>query len=171
MSRRKKPAHISPIVDKIQKLESKEHEDTITEKEAYKLDDLRTQRRQQQLEALPKLTCCDAGRTCEAFMYHIDVYESGPSNQITEGRWRIATYESLGRERRMADDQWHKKVPPEPKFCPYCAAPTPKLEKAKDPPKDISVVTDGGYYCDTCQERLNACMCLPPEAVFKPVSG
>lgn len=171
MSRRKKPAYLSPIVEEIQKLEFKEDDNAFTGKDARRLDSLRTKRRQEQRDALPKLTCCDAGRNSCSLMYSIDIYDSKASNKITEGRWRLSEYESLTRDVRRNDPEWHKIQPPQPKFCPFCAAVIPKMRLMKEPPKDIAVVTDGGYYCDTCQERLSSCMCLPPEAAFEPIPG
>lgn len=57
---------------------------------------------------------------------------------------------------------------PEPTHCPFCGTPLPKMVR-KDPiPPHICRVTDGGYYCDTCKQRLNACICDPPEAAFEP---
>jgi hypothetical protein len=45
-------------------------------------------------------------------------------------------------------------------FCPFCAAPVPEIEKRVTDRK-IMVVKDGGYYCATCDERCNCCLCLP----------
>jgi len=45
-------------------------------------------------------------------------------------------------------------------FCPFCATKLPGIEKRQTDRK-IMVVTDGGYYCKTCEERCNCCNCLP----------
>jgi len=31
----------------------------------------------------------------------------------------------------------------------------------------IMVIVDGGHYCDTCEERLDACDCLSPEMMWE----
>jgi hypothetical protein len=52
-------------------------------------------------------------------------------------------------------------------FCPFCAKPVPKIEKRQTDRK-ICVVTDGGYYCKTCEERLNCCRCLNGSFHWQP---
>lgn len=47
------------------------------------------------------------------------------------------------------------------KACPYCAAALPAIVPVDPPPSPMCSVTDGGYYCDTCKERLDACVCYP----------
>lgn len=174
MSRRKKPVYISPVVEEIQKLSTLEEDDKASDDDLRRLDRLRSQRHREQRDAFPKLICCDTGRTSTSILFHIDVYESGPSDKVMEGQWRLSEYSEMSHQRlieiqQSGDPEWHKRRPAEPKFCPYCATPIPKMRRMKNPPKDITVVTDGGYYCDTCQERLRCCMCLPPEAAFEPV--
>ena len=52
-------------------------------------------------------------------------------------------------------------------FCPFCATKIPEIVPAQpDPNKKYCQVTDGGYYCNTCKERLNACTCYPPEHLW-----
>ena len=53
------------------------------------------------------------------------------------------------------------------KFCPFCSTALPDIEMRKECPKNICVISDGGYYCDTCKERLHACECLPPDHRWK----
>ena len=48
------------------------------------------------------------------------------------------------------------------KFCPHCAKPLPNIVKKDNPPKRVRRITDGGYYCNTCDDRLISCMCLSP---------
>ena len=56
----------------------------------------------------------------------------------------------------------------EVKFCPHCATPVPEIKKRVTEEK-ICVVTDGGYYCDTCKKRGNECECKSPEYAWEPV--
>lgn len=55
----------------------------------------------------------------------------------------------------------------EVKFCPHCGTPTPKIRLKKKSRKKICTVSDGGYYCDTCDDRLNECQCAPQEALWE----
>jgi hypothetical protein len=53
-------------------------------------------------------------------------------------------------------------------FCPFCGKKLPEIIERPNPPKRICTVTDGGYYCDTCQERLCACKCEIPWMRWMP---
>ncbi len=53
---------------------------------------------------------------------------------------------------------WHS-VPVS--FCPYCGMKLPTPVKTTPLLSPIRKVTDGGYYCDTCGERLMCCHCWP----------
>lgn len=55
------------------------------------------------------------------------------------------------------------------KFCPYCGTKMPEIRLKDSPPVPIREITDGGYYCDTCEERLIGCGCWPTEAKFEVV--
>jgi hypothetical protein len=52
----------------------------------------------------------------------------------------------------------------EVQHCPHCAAKLPTFRPRVEPLEPIVEVVDGGYYCNTCNERLHACKCWPPEA-------
>ena len=54
-----------------------------------------------------------------------------------------------------------------PSFCPYCGTKLPEIEKNPKPPKPLAAITDGGYYCDTCEERLMSCECFAPEFAWR----
>ena len=58
-------------------------------------------------------------------------------------------------------------------FCPFCGTKVPPVRLRKDPPKKICVILDGGYYCATCEERLQACNCHLPERMWEaaPCTG
>lgn len=51
--------------------------------------------------------------------------------------------------------------------CPFCSTKLPEVELKTRMPKNIMTITDGGYYCDTCKDRLNCCDCYPSEAKYK----
>ena len=46
-------------------------------------------------------------------------------------------------------------------FCPYCGTKLPTPVKTTPLLHPIRKVTDGGYYCDTCGDRLACCRCWP----------
>lgn len=52
-------------------------------------------------------------------------------------------------------------------FCPNCGAKLPKIKLKDKLPEKVLVITDGGYYCNTCHERLNECQCTPPERMWE----
>lgn len=61
---------------------------------------------------------------------------------------------------------WKLDPRPAPKFCPFCSASVPKLVRKKRPPK-VQLVSDGGYYCDTCEQRVSECVCPYPEQAWE----
>ena len=54
-------------------------------------------------------------------------------------------------------------------FCPLCGKPVPEIERRPDVKVKVCVITDGGYYCDTCGERLMCCKCYPSVYNWRPV--
>jgi hypothetical protein len=55
-------------------------------------------------------------------------------------------------------------------FCPFCGTKVPGVRLRKNPPKKICVILDGGYYCATCEERLDSCDCALPARMWEAVS-
>lgn len=58
----------------------------------------------------------------------------------------------------------------EASFCPFCGDRLPAVRRRAVQPELVCRVSDGGYYCDTCGERLNCCGCAAPEAAWEPAS-
>ncbi len=54
------------------------------------------------------------------------------------------------------------------KYCPHCSKRLPKI-KRRITNKPICNTSDGGFYCDTCKERLINCQCYPPEYAWQSV--
>lgn len=52
------------------------------------------------------------------------------------------------------------------KFCPFCGKELPDIQLKEELP-EVCVCTDGGYYCDTCEQRLRACQCKPSEYLWE----
>jgi len=86
-----------------------------------------------------------------------DFYDGDPEGQKNKKpKWKSGCH---------TDSGWdHVEV----KFCPHCATPVPEIKK-RSTTKKICNVTDGGYYCDTCKERCQACTCYRPEYAWEPV--
>jgi hypothetical protein len=55
-------------------------------------------------------------------------------------------------------------------FCPYCGTTLPEVEPI-EPPEPYCRITDGGYYCDTCRQRLPCCYCNPPVTAWRTREG
>lgn len=73
----------------------------------------------------------------------------------------------IGKKRdARCEDGWYPTIAVV-KHCPFCGKKLPEL-RIVDAPGPVCTVTDGGYYCDTCTERLDSCQCYPPEACFVP---
>lgn len=58
-------------------------------------------------------------------------------------------------------------------FCPWCGVKLPEMVKTGVPPKPwepdlVCRIVDGGYYCDTCHERLDNCTCRLPGCLWSP---
>ena len=51
--------------------------------------------------------------------------------------------------------------------CPSCGLHLPAIRKKDKPPEKVMTMTDGGYYCDTCKERLMCCECARPEELLE----
>jgi len=53
--------------------------------------------------------------------------------------------------------------------CPFCGEHMPEIIRPlvkSDRP--ICACSDGGYYCDTCKQRLMCCSCLRPDKAWGP---
>jgi len=53
-------------------------------------------------------------------------------------------------------------------YCPHCNKKLPDVTKRKTK-RTVCVITDGGFYCDTCGIILTECTCYPPEYAWKPI--
>lgn len=120
--------------------------------------------------------CCDAMRKHQAITLRMPIgFDEGDID--TPPHWVIQSYRPF----RVPDlDKWDEWPDPEPDMplneshtkdvahCPFCARQLPPIVRV-DVDKKVCMVTDGGYYCDTCKERLRACTCLPPAVAWGPL--
>jgi methionyl-tRNA synthetase len=54
-------------------------------------------------------------------------------------------------------------------YCPYCATLLPKIRLIDDCSYDeneIRLLSDNGWYCNTCQKQIRDCKCLQPENLW-----
>lgn len=135
-------------------------DDGLEDREYQEYLDLRD-RRQDELKALtPTPACCKAAQRFPAIWFRVDFDDDTPSD-TAPGRWVLSTNWEL----RPSDTRGR---PPEPVACPYCGEFLPTMRRKDPPPPGVCVVKDGGNYCVTCRERLDACLCDPPESAWEP---
>jgi hypothetical protein len=126
----------------------------------------------ERLTMVPRPTCCAAARWHPAVWFLVSVYHG--DSHANDGHWETLVYNKAARELRTLELQGARdaeiaKEQPAAKFCPYCGAPLPTMRRKAIIPATVMRVTDGGYYCDTCKERMSNCFCDPPEAAFEVV--
>ena len=95
--------------------------------------------------------CCKENDEHAALFLSLDIYEGEK-----KPKWVVRVY----------DKKYHCDNVIEAKFCPFCSKPVTKIVPSRIKEK-IMKVTDGGYYCDTCKDRISNCQCLPPEFAWK----
>jgi hypothetical protein len=161
-NRQKTLPNIHPDLRAIDTLLKGRYEEDLPEEEHKSFAALNDAWEKTRYEAIPKLTCCPESSTYHAIYFSVDPYM-----EPTKGRWQSTESKYLAEKRWLAGGEEFPDRP-EVKFCPFCASPVPKMRMKPEPPAEIMRCTDGGYYCDTCSERLMECRCLPPEAAFEP---
>lgn len=127
---------------------------------------LMSQRRLEQKDAIPHLTCCEAIQEYPVITFIVPIGKDDTSK--APGRWVVRVDERFWNEYTGGHFREYVEGMPEPEYCPFCSSEIPKMTRKNPPPPDICRVTDGGFYCDTCHERLDGCICDPPSAAFEP---
>lgn len=149
----------------------------LTGPEDRELADLYYKRTSAILSMIPLPTCCEAATKYPAVTFQVDFQDPDEDAEFDEekppftgkGRWYVILSDTFKQERAAQYEDYYRTPHPEPKFCPYCGAGLPKMV-LKDPvPETVCRVLDGGYYCSTCRDRLNECVCDPPSSAFEPV--
>jgi hypothetical protein len=137
----------------------------ISEEEEVELDKLMGQRRKEQTAAVPRPSCCAAIQKYPVITFSVN---DDDDTATAEGSWRIRVGERFHSDFFTGDICEYISGFPNPEYCPFCGSTLPNMVRKDPPPPNICRVTDGGYYCDTCKERLNGCICDPPAAAFEP---
>lgn len=153
---------------RLEELENKEFGgEKFAQGEWGELDRLRSIAESERADAIVRPMCCDAARRYPSIVFTVNYYDA--DSNTDDGKWSIAKNDYLTRhEQTKGDVIQYINNTPAPKFCPYCATPLPKMVRRNPMPEGVCRVTDGGYYCDTCKERLMGCKCLPLSAAFEP---
>lgn len=118
---------------------------------------LRNARSKAGLNSIVSPSCCEEMIKSNAITLSIEEYED---YTLFHPVWNLVCAKDYG-----GGDYGHTRV--QARFCPHCAKAVPKVVKKKDPPKKVRHIIDGGYYCHTCDKRLNSCMCLSPIYLWK----
>lgn len=112
--------------------------------------------------------CCEAAQKYPTIVFRLNGYDD---TETSEGYWQGTLVDHAYEYFKEKDDDygdWSDEKP-DVKFCPYCGKSLPKMVRTKPgPDQKICKITDGGYYCDTCGERCDNCICDLAESVFVP---
>lgn len=123
-----------------------------------------------------RVACCERGAKYIGLRHDSDLFYDGEypdedsfmaKMRSTPPSWRlyVKSYVLRWNTSREASE--------EVAFCPFCGSKVPEVQLRADPPAKICVITDGGYYCGTCEERLMCCRCDMPERLWEraPCTG
>lgn len=120
--------------------------------------------------------CCEQMLKTPCIYLALDnVYEEGGDDNPP--RWKMRAFTTWDNIKAGMDGEEQQRInikhelqetSVEAKACPFCGTPVPTIVPRDTTGKKICKITDGGYYCDTCNERLMACRCYPPEWNWQP---
>lgn len=101
--------------------------------------------------------CCEKVQTFQAVFLDIpdDFYEG---NNDTPPKWVVS----------CKSDQFDCEGWRQAHFCPFCGTTMPEIVRVDTGEYKVCACTDGGYYCDTCNERIRHCQCFPPTHQWGP---
>lgn len=141
----------------------------LTGPEDVEYGDLLVARHAEITEMTPVPTCCEDAKKHPSVHFEASLSEDDDS-RIVQGRWWVAVDRvdsMLGRALAAKNRSCYVDVyPPEPKFCPYCGTALPRMRCKNPVPKNVC--RSDGYYCETCQERDDDCLCDPLASAFEP---
>jgi hypothetical protein len=159
--------------ERIQELRGQRNLSTEEEQE---LEHLVDERIWESIRKTIRPTCCEAAQKYPVITFEVDSgldtkfyvpdnYDSNTAN----GDWRVHSSSELLKWFSDGTVRYCLDRPPA-RFCPYCGEPLPKMVRSKIPPPPPvrRVIGDSGY-CATCKERLQSCICDPPEVAFEPL--
>ncbi len=110
---------------------------------------------------MPNPQCCDYAKKYILLRY-AEYYTDNPRHFLeTIPFWRI------NGSRPEQEDYIPASEESQIHFCPNCGKKLPQIKMKEVLPEKVMVISDGGYYCDTCGERLHACTCTHPEEMWE----
>lgn len=128
-----------------------------------------TRRTEERQLSLPRSQCCEIARTAYTYnndpLLHFWVAPGDDEEAFDDSGLPEGLRRPRGRHGWQIDG-----IGGFVKFCPWCGAKLPEMERTRTDAK-ICVVKDGGYYCDTCEERLQNCLCDFPAVEWTPVKS
>jgi hypothetical protein len=137
--------------------------DDLSSEESRELSDLIQARCQEQLCSIPVPMCCADAQRFPAVFFSVN-YFYDTEEETLYGSWRVRLHDDLFTARN-GNMRPHA---PAPRFCPFCGTALPKMQLKPMPPVNVCKTSDG-YYCSTCKERLQNCLCDPMETAYEPV--
>lgn len=117
--------------------------------------------KKQHAESLPRPKCCEKIISTPVVFFSAVTFEGEPENP----HWMMLV--SVLEKDRFDPHYRYTRQDIEVTHCPFCQTSLPEVELKPKPPKKVMTITDGGYYCDCCSERLIACQCYPSEARYR----
>lgn len=114
--------------------------------------------------ALPHPACCAAARRFVALRYASDVLyaeHARPADAIASYRATAPRWTLLARDFAQSEEAVTILI------CPFCVTGLPSIRLRGRPPRRIRTVIDGGYYCSSCDSRLQECRCAPAERLWE----
>ncbi len=153
----KKAARLHELREKAKQSEG------LTSAEDVEYGDLLVARHAEIVDMIPVPTCCQAARKYPAVRFEARL---GDDEDSDTAQWWVAVDQKLERARAAKDRNYYVDAYPEPKFCPYCGAALPRMRRKS--PMPANVCRTNGYYCKTCQERADNCVCDPAASAFEP---
>jgi hypothetical protein len=145
----------------------------LSTEEEQELEQLVAERIWESVRKTVRPTCCEAAQKYPVITFDIDTgFLTNPKDYDSDkvdGDWRVHSSSELLKWFMDGTQRYYINRPPA-RFCPYCGEPLPKMVRKKEPPPPPvrRIIGDSGY-CETCKERLQACICDPPEVAFEPL--
>lgn len=118
-----------------------------------------------------RLACCARGAKFVGFRHDSDMFYAEYADlesymakaRSTPPAWGLYLKPYVLRWDHASEERVHVA------FCPFCGTKVPEVRLRADPPVKICAVLDSGYYCATCEERLQGCRCDLPERLWERV--
>ena len=118
-------------------------------------------------KAIPRTDCCEMAKKARLVRFAVP-YNLGGDGCNKVPAWQIAFNSSLCDElyssvkKYEQISSWQNVL-----FCPYCGVELPKMIKVEFP-ESVKVAKYGEDYCETCNDQLGDCICLPPSFCYIP---